>query len=136
MPSHPWRRRSSAALHVPSAPGRNAQASLAGCSSGASLGLPDTVRNGGLLGDCGLLGDDCFFGNGVDGLTHDQVDHLGQGRVEVVGGHDRDTVLEGQRLDVLLELADVVEEVEVALAWSVARLERPNREVAAVQLLV
>src|SRR5207244_5583382 len=77
-----------------------------------------------------------LLGNGVDRLAHDQVDHLGQRGVEVVRGHDRNTVLKGQRLDVLLELPDVVEEVEVALAWSIARLERPNREVAAVELVV
>src|ERR1700730_9616346 len=137
MPSRPWRRRSSAALHVPFAPGPTARACLTGCSSGASLGLPDAMATGGLLGDGCLLGNGyvlgngCLSGNGADGLADDQVDPLGQRGVEVVRGHDRNTVLKGQRLDVLLELADVVEEVEVALERSVARLERPDREMAA-----
>src|SRR5438045_6617916 len=59
--------------------------------------------------------------------AHHQLDDLGQGRVEAVGVDDGHAPLEGQRLHVALDLADVVEEVEVpvrraaAVSWARAR---------------
>ena len=51
----------------------------------------------------------------LDGAIDDVIDHRREARVEIVVRHRRDTVLQGEGLDVSLDLTDVLEVSEVAL---------------------